>query len=212
MNGEHRGLQLAVVVPLVGLLVMIARAEVLLRSGASFRLAIEGYDPRDLLAGQYLQYRFALDWQGESTCGVRKGRKASGVPGDGATRVTADGGVNVGAAGDTAEIAADEVITDGVPVLEAHCCVCLSSDVDSNTLAEARQVPCAEVESCAGWLRSSTLMPPLRYFVPERQAPNLEEALRGRQASIQVTCGPNGQPAIGDLYLDGRPWRDVIQD
>src|SRR5688572_3307632 len=184
MNTENRGLQLAVVVPLVGLLVLIARAEVLLRSGASFRLAIEGYDPRDLLAGQYLQYRFALDWQGESTCGVPRGRRAKGLPGDGATRVTADGGVNLGADGDVGAVAAD-VVASGVPVLDANCCVCLGSDVDSNTLAQARQVPCAEVSGCAGWLRSSTLMPPLRYFVPERQAPHLEEALRGREASLQ---------------------------
>lgn len=175
MNTEHRWLQLAVVVPLVGLLVMIARAEVLLRLGASFRIAIEGYDPRDLLAGQYLQYRFELDWHGQSTCGVKKG----------------------------------EDVPRG---LESGCCVCLTSDVGSNTLADARQVGCDEVSQCAGWLRANALMPPLRYFVPERQASNLEEALRGREASLEVTCGPNGQPAIGDLYLDGRPWRELIQE
>jgi uncharacterized membrane-anchored protein len=176
MNTEHRWLQLAVVVPLCGLLVLIARAEVLLRSGASFRIAIEGYDPRDLLAGQYLQYRFAFDWRGESTCGSK--RDDAALP----------------------------------RALESGCCVCLTSDVDESTLAEARQVACDQVSQCAGWLRTNTLLPPLRYFVPERQASNLEEALRGRQASLEVTCGPNGQPAIGDLYLDGRPWREVIED
>ena len=46
----------------------------------------------------------------------------------------------------------------------------------------------------------------------QRHAPALEDALRGREAALTVTCGPGGQPAIGDLYLDGQPWREVIDD
>jgi hypothetical protein len=174
VTNESRWLQLAVILPLLGLLVLVARAEVLLRSGESFRIAIEGYDPRDLLRGHYLQYAFDFDWQGESPCGA----SAGGVP----------------------------------TALDASCCVCLTSDVDSNTLAEARQVACDQVSGCDGWLQAASLAPPLRYFVPERHAPQLEEALRGRSPSLSVTCGPGGAPAIGELYLDGRPWRDVIHD
>ena len=61
MTPENRWLQLAVVLPMIGLLVLVARAEVLLRSGESFRIAIKGYDPRDLLHGHYLQYSFDFD-------------------------------------------------------------------------------------------------------------------------------------------------------
>jgi uncharacterized membrane-anchored protein len=171
---ENRWLQLAVILPMLGLLVLVARAEVLLRSGERFRIAIQGYDPRDLLRGHYLQYTFAFDWRGASTCGP---------------------------------------LSQGVPTgLDASCCVCLTSDVDSNTLAEARQVACDEVSTCDGWVNAASLTPPLRYFVPERQAAELEEALRGRSASLSVTCGPGGEPAIGELYLDGRPWRERIDD
>jgi uncharacterized membrane-anchored protein len=171
---ELRWQQIAVVIPMLGLLVLVARAEVLLRSGTSFRVAIEGYDPRDLLRGHYLQYRFRFDWQGESTCG----RVAGGFP-------------------------------DG---LDPSCCLCLSSDVDSSRLARARQVSCDQVSVCDGWLQGGSVNPPLRYFVPERQASALEDALRGREAALTVTCGPGGQPAIGDLYLDGQPWREVIDE
>jgi hypothetical protein len=171
---ENRWLQLAVILPMLGLLVLVARAEVLLRSGQSFRIAIKGYDPRDLLHGHYLEYAFEFDWRGQSTCGA---------------------------------------VSGGVPTgLDASCCVCLMSDVDSNTLAEARQVACDEVDTCDGWLDAASLAPPLRYFVPERQAPELEEALRGRSASLSVTCGPGGDPAIGELHLDGRPWRELMDD
>ena len=174
MTREVRWLQVAVVVPLLGLLVLVARAELMLRAGNSFRVAIEGYDPRDLLHGHYLEYRFRFDWEGESTCG----RLAGAFP-------------------------------DGV---DASCCVCLSSEVDSNTLAQARQVACDRVRGCEGWLAGASLVPPLRYFVPERQASDLEDALRGREASLALTCGPDGQPVIGDLYLDGKPWREIIDD
>jgi uncharacterized membrane-anchored protein len=172
MTRESRWLQVAVLVPMLGLLLLVARAEVLLRSSESFRVAISGYDPRDLLHGHYLQYTFDLDWHGESTCG----RLAGGVP--------------LG--------------------LDASCCVCLTTDVDADTQAQARQVACDQVSTCDGWLQSATLTPPLRYFVPERHASELEEALRGRQAALTVTCGPGGQPAIGELSLDGKPWREVI--
>lgn len=171
---ENRCLQVAVILPMLGLLVLVARAEVLLRSGESFRIAIRGYDPRDLLRGHYLQYSFDFEWRGESTCGPLSGGLPTG--------------------------------------LDPSCCVCLTSDVDSNTLAEARQVACEQVDSCDGWLNSASLAPPLRYFVPERQASELEEALRGRSASLSVTCGPGGEPAIGELYLDAHPWRELMDD
>jgi uncharacterized membrane-anchored protein len=174
MTRESRWLQLAVILPMLGLLVLVARAEVLLRSGQSFRIAIQGYDPRDLLRGHYLQYTFDFDWHGESTCGVTSGGLPAG--------------------------------------LDSSCCICLTADVDSNTLAEARQVACDQVSTCEGWIEAAALAPPLRYFVPERQAPELEEALRGRSASLSVTCGPGGEPAIGELYLDARPWRELIDD
>jgi hypothetical protein len=174
MTRENRWLQLAVILPMLGLLVLVARAEVQLRSGESFRIAIKGHDPRDLLRGHYLQYSFDFDWRGESTCGALSG---------------------------------------GVPAgLDSSCCVCLTADVDSNTLAEARQVACDQVSGCDGWLEAASIASPLRYFVPERHAPELEEALRGRSASLSITCGPGGEPAIGELYLDARPWRELIED
>jgi len=170
----NRWLQVSVALPLLGLVVMIARAEVALRSGPSFRIPIDGYDPRDLLSGHYLQYRFAFDWQGESTCGAV----------DGATPVE----------------------------LDRSCCICLTSEVDGAQLTPARQVRCDETASCDGWLAAAAITPPLRYFVPERHAAGIEDALRGRRASLGVTCGPNGQPAIGELFLDGQSWRDVIDE
>jgi hypothetical protein len=167
---ETRWLQAAVMLPLLGLMGVIARAEVRLRSGANFVVAIQGYDPRDLLHGHYLQYSFDFDWQGESSCGELQGGKPR--------------------------------------ALDTSCCVCLSPGAH---VARARQVRCDAVAGC-DWLAGPEVAPPLRYFVPERQAADLEEALRGRHAALSLTCGPDGQPAIGDLYIDGQPWRDLLDE
>jgi hypothetical protein len=54
---------LAVALPVLLLIGGIARSEYAVRNQPSFRFAVEGYDPRDLLRGRYLQYRVDLDRQ-----------------------------------------------------------------------------------------------------------------------------------------------------
>jgi uncharacterized membrane-anchored protein len=65
---RHVWVWFAALLPVVGLLVLVARAEVAVRSGPVFRVPIKGYDPRDLLHGQYLQYQFEFSWQGADDC------------------------------------------------------------------------------------------------------------------------------------------------
>jgi hypothetical protein len=166
------GLKLALLLPLVGIALLIARGELALRAGKSFRIGMTGYDPRDLLSGHFLQYAYDLDWQGESRCGA--------------------------------------LGPNGQPLgLDAECCVCLTRRGESEPPA-ARQVTCEAARSCDGWLHSAALVPPRRYFVPEERASALEAALRHSQASLDVSASPDGEPALGELYLDGRPWRDVL--
>ena len=54
-------IRIALVLPLVVIVLAIARAELFLRQSAEFTLPIGGYDPRDLLHGHYLQFRLVLD-------------------------------------------------------------------------------------------------------------------------------------------------------
>lgn len=168
-----RSAELAVLIPLLGLMGLIARAELALRAGEAFRIPITGYDPRDLLHGHYLQYSYAFDWRGQSTCGAAEGgRPAALTPG---------------------------------------CCVCLTRGAIEQATPAARQLDCDEARRCDGWLRTEPLLPPLRYFVPEQHAKQLERALLARSAALEVTCGPEGQAALGELYLDGQPWRELVR-
>ena len=45
---------IAVIIPLLGLIALIARSEFAVRSGPTWLIPITGYDPRDLLHGRYL--------------------------------------------------------------------------------------------------------------------------------------------------------------
>jgi hypothetical protein len=161
---------LAVVVPLLGLAVLVGRAEYASQHGSSFTIPIDGYDPRDLLHGRYLQYQYRLRWAGGDTCGP----------------------------------------PDAGPGLWEGCCLCLTRDGADGFDPFVRQVHCSEVSSCDGALSSESMLPPHRYFAPEDRAAEIEAALRQYEASIELTCDPSLQPAVLDLRLDGRPWREVL--
>lgn len=163
---------LATLLPVLGLLALVVRSE-LAQRGAQFRLAIAGYDPRDLISGHYLNYRYDLAWQGEPSCGV----KSAGSE----------------------------------PYLDASCCVCLTRQGEHPAGAVAQQVSCSEVQRCAGWLYAEQLQPPQRYYVPEDRAGELERALAERKAAVDVVVSPAGKAAVGELYLDGAPWRTALE-
>lgn len=95
---------------------------------------------------------------------------------------------------------------------DPDCCLCLGRSSSGGSNPSVRQVSCQEARQCDDWLRAGPLRPPLRYFVPEDRALALENALRERAAAIDVQRGVGGQPAIGMLYLDGRPWREALDD
>lgn len=167
---------IAVLIPVLGLVALVGRAEYAARHGPTWTIPIEGYDPRDLLRGRYLQYRFAFDWQGENTCGPDS---ESGLGRD----------------------------------PEPGCCLCLTRSTADGVDPPVRQTWCGEAEDlCDGALRAEDVVPPLRYYVPEERALELERALRDRDAALELRIDPEGRPAIRELLLDGRPWREVLGD
>ena len=53
---------LGLALPLLVIAAGVVRGELALATGRAFRFRIEGYDPRDLLRGHYLQFRIAFDF------------------------------------------------------------------------------------------------------------------------------------------------------
>ena len=62
---------LAVIIPLAVMVGWVLRLQLVVSSGAMIHVGVTGYDPRDLLAGHYLQYQ--LDLGEQSPCGVGAG-------------------------------------------------------------------------------------------------------------------------------------------
>lgn len=60
-------------------------------------------------------------------------------------------------------------------------------------------------------MESAAVKPPLRYLVPEDHALALERALPTHTAELEVTTTPSGQPAVGQLLLNGLPWTEVLK-
>jgi uncharacterized membrane-anchored protein len=52
---------LALALPLAAITLAVARAELFLHRAQEFSFPIQGYDPRDLLQGHYIQFRLTLD-------------------------------------------------------------------------------------------------------------------------------------------------------
>jgi hypothetical protein len=169
----------AVVLPVLGVLALTAQAEWKVRHGPEWVIPIEGYDPRDLIFGHYLLYRYDFNWQGQSDCGPRPRPPGTSAP-------------------------------QSAPSIQAGCCLCLTRGPKGSTDPAVRQTSCTTARSdCEGWLRSEVARPPLRYFVPERQATVLERSLRTRSAALRLRLS-SGKPAVDELLIDEKPWRQVI--
>ncbi|MGC4063945.1 MAG: GDYXXLXY domain-containing protein [Polyangiaceae bacterium] len=176
---------IATILPLVGLSTMILQAELATRAGPTLRVAIRGYDPRDLLHGHYLRYQFDFDWTEPDTCGpsAKVNATADNVP----YRTT-------------------------TTRLDPNCCLCLTRQSDS-PFPNVRQVACGDPhEHCVGWLHTANVEPPLRYFIPETSAPRLEAAFAQHEAAVEIIVSPRGDLVVSELLLDGRPWREVLRD
>lgn len=162
----------AVLVPLLGLATLAGRAEYAVRNGPVWIIPIDGFDPRDLLHGQYLQYRYRLRWDGIDTCGD---------------------------------------VADAARELSPGCCLCLQRGDSDGFDPAVHQLPCSSAaETCEAWVHSEAMMGQQRYFVPEDRAGELESALRSHPAAIELATTPQGEPAVRELLLDRRPWRDVL--
>jgi uncharacterized membrane-anchored protein len=182
LKRERRWRLLGGLLPVLGVSLLVARGEWQQRSGAQFRLRIAAYDPRDVLRGQYLSYRYELDGDGTGSCGAPSAGQ--------------------------------------VPELDVKCCACLKhrapADGASGDSADGvRQVACEDAErsradGCEAWVPFGVLQGPQRYWVPEASAPELATALRTRKAAVDVRVNASGRLTVGQLYLEGRAWREAV--
>lgn len=71
---------IALAVPLVVLLLLIGRGELITHSGTKWRVRITGYDPRDLVHGHYLRYQLSWLWSDGDDEAERSSRRSRQRP------------------------------------------------------------------------------------------------------------------------------------
>ncbi|TGK38890.1 GDYXXLXY domain-containing protein [Leptospira andrefontaineae] len=167
---------LAVFLPIIVLASVALEREFDLRNGKILILPITGYDPRDLLSGQYL--RFQID------------RKYSD---------------DICLKGDYVSSAVESAVatTDGSKLTKKETCVCFDSR--EPTEYEIRfYSDCNELKddtTCWNHVKGECNYgnfnyPFRKYFIPEASAKELEEKLREPGAKIQLRMDENGNGLI----------------
>jgi uncharacterized membrane-anchored protein len=50
-----------------------------------------------------------------------------------------------------------------------------------------------------------------RFYIPEEFAQVLEQKVRDKHGAVVLSVDRQGNAAIRDLLLDGKPWKQVVQ-
>lgn len=77
MIGTVARIAAMLVLPLAGLAALWAQSDTLSRQGTDWEVAVEGYDPRDLLRGHYVEFRYDWPVRGDEPDGEDEGFVAS---------------------------------------------------------------------------------------------------------------------------------------
>jgi uncharacterized membrane-anchored protein len=187
MTQRHR-LKLDALVLLVPLLVLggiVVKNERDIASAKTWRVKITGYDPRDLLYGHYLNFRF--DW------------------GVSLTRGTC-------AAGQSCCLCLDAQNGSSTPLANLKNCEAATQCVSSVPIPDGTN--CINGgQSCQNNTDAFNPEGAQRYFIPESAATGLNMLLANRQYILQVDVkiAPSGQHVLGDLYIDNVEWRDYLR-
>jgi uncharacterized membrane-anchored protein len=158
---SNRWIWLALALPLACIVLAVARAELFVQRAQELSLPIQGYDPRDLLQGHYLQFRLAVSTaHGAEAC-------ASG-----------------------------------------ECCLCLMR-VQGQLPADTSVSTCREARgACSAALPLSAAERSWRFYVPESQARELEQALRAAHAEGRayavLAIERSGEARVRELRLAGK--------
>ncbi|HJQ57311.1 MAG TPA: GDYXXLXY domain-containing protein [Vineibacter sp.] len=174
----------ALALPVLALGAMVGDAERRIARADVMRVAIRGYDPRDLLRGHYLRYRF--DWNAETPFIGRVTRLCvSQAPANAPATVRA-------------------LAANGEHSSTSDCLFVL--DGWGETLAEARRAapgergPAGRMEFTPSGVQGG------RLYVPEQHAAQLERLLiEGKvQLTIDLAVTRDGRARIKAWHIDGK--------
>ena len=187
MTQLHR-LKMGAVLLFLPLLVLggvILKNERDIASAKTWRVGITGYDPRELLHGHYLNFRF--DWglspehglclDGQSCCLCLEPQQGSAAP----------------------------LTSRQICEAAARC---------ASALSLPKRSGCANgAPSCPNDADAFDPEGAQRYFIPESAASQLNALLADRRAhlSVDLKIPSPGRRLLGDLYIDNFEWREYLR-
>jgi len=174
----------ALTLPVVALGAMVGKAERDLADAGVMRVALRGYDPRDMLRGHYLNYRF--DWNLEPSFIGRTTRICVlSAPPDAPARVRV-----LATSGDWASTDDCLFVLNGWGTVEA----------EARRLEPGERGPAGRLQFTPSGVESG------RLYVPERHAEQLERLLReGRvQLTIDLAVTKAGRASVKAWHIDGK--------
>ncbi|MGB0646973.1 MAG: GDYXXLXY domain-containing protein [Bradymonadia bacterium] len=169
-------LHVAMTIPLLGIIGMLANSEYRATQGHTWRLEIVGYDPRDLIHGHYLRYNYIV-----SLTNPLSPHPEERIPKN----------LNQLDADDRGQV------------------LCFIKHLGKTVVIQLEPASLSEYE-CDSQVNIKELSGPKKYLIPEASAAQLETALAAYKSSVDIIIDAKGGVMVGDLYLEGRPWRDVI--
>ncbi len=184
---QQKRLTLAVILlllPLLALGCIVAKNEADLARAKTWRVKITGYDPRDLLSGHYLNFRF--DWQHQQ-------HRACAVGEDCCLCLNAKDGSNI-------------------PTTSIKTCKAAAACVSS--LPMLGDDPCGRGEfRCIKRDITSDPEDQQRYYIPEESAPQLNALLAdsAMNLTVDLKVTPSGRRLLTALYVNDIEWRDYLR-
>lgn len=174
-------LKLALIFPVLGIAALIWNSEHSQQTGSRLRVPIEGYDPRDILRGHYLQYRFKWNFDLQKTREFARKFK----------------GVYYGQSG------SDRLCMNEILIVyplahedsEKECLHLIKGNLVIND-------PIGTFEFLLGIER---------FYVPEQYARRLESMLRDSRPEVEFALNSQGRAVMVELYMHGRPWSEMIK-
>ena len=169
--------------PLAGYLAAIGLAEARRAGAPRYELAIEGFDPRDLVRGHYLLYRFV------SSPAVQPSAAAT----------------DPSASPNDPSLPAPVV----PPSVEWNhlACVTRAEGGRRSILTFAPDAP--RPTTCETELPLDFVQAPHRFYVQEDKGAELEPLVRDGRASVVIVLPAGAAPSATELLIDGKPARHV---
>jgi len=194
---------IALIIPLIGLALMNFHAEYALSNGKAYTIPIKGCDPRDILKGHYITYRFKWNYDIDKTVEFLKTSDC----------ISCNSGNCLCLADDN----------QSAPTFPIRCDdttnVCISKLKGTFTVVSNKLPQLNKFKNNPENMTSPIFVNEdfefltgiEKYYVPENYASQLQELLGNNEGAIKFRVNHQGWAVLIDLFFNGKPWGEFVK-